>query len=123
MELTFDVETSTKNKGNPFTKSGKLVSYSIKIDDTPTDFNYYTQLDFLNELRAYMQQAKLLIGFNLKFDLHWAARHNIRPPDGVRVWDCQLAEFIISGQQNKYPSLDECLEKYELGKKDDKIAE
>ena len=70
-----------------------------------------------------MQQAKLLVGFNLKFDLHWASRYGIKPPDRCRVWDCQIAEFIISGQQARYPSLDECCAKYGLGSKDDKIAE
>jgi len=123
MILTFDVETSTLNKGNPFTKSNKLVSYSIKVDDGESSFNYYTQLDFLNELRAYMQHAKLLVGFNLKFDLHWIQRYGIKPPDRIRVWDCQIAEFILQGQKNPYPSLDECCEKYGLGQKDDKIAE
>jgi DNA polymerase I-like protein with 3'-5' exonuclease and polymerase domains len=123
MVVTFDVETKTKNKGNPFTASGKLVSYSIKPNAEEVSFNYHTSLDFLAELRAYMQQAKLLVGFNIKFDLHWARRHGILPPPRVRVWDCQLAEFIMSGQKGSYPSLDECLAKYGLGAKDDKIAE
>jgi DNA polymerase I-like protein with 3'-5' exonuclease and polymerase domains len=121
--LTFDVETNTVNKGNPFTASGKLVSYSIKINDGAVSFNYFNSLDFLNELRAYMQQSRLIVGFNLKFDLHWAARHGIKPPSKARVWDCQLAEFIINGQKGSYPSLDECLAKYNIGVKDDKVAE
>lgn len=121
--LCFDVETSTKNKGNPFTASGKLISYSTKIDSNPVAFSYHTQIDFLSALRIGMAQAKLIIGFNLKFDLHWAARHKVVPNERVRIWDCQIAEFIISGQQDTYPSLDECLAKYGLPAKDDKIAE
>lgn len=123
MILTWDVETTTHLKGHPFTASNKLVSYSVKVDDKETSFNYYDQPDFLHELRAYMQQAKLLVGFNLKFDCHWARRHGIIPPDKIRVWDCQIAEFIISGQRGAYPSLNECLAKYNLGTKDDKIEE
>lgn len=123
MIITFDVETSTHNKGNPFTASGKLVSYSIKVDDKPTSFNYYTQLDFLHEIRAYIQFAKLIVGFNLKFDYHWVRRNGILFPDRVRVWDCQIAEFIIRGQQGAYPSLNECLTKYGLDRKDDKVSE
>lgn len=121
--LCFDVETNTVNKGNPFTASGKLISYSVKIDDKPTSFNYHNAIDFLTELRSYMQHAKLLVGFNIKFDLHWASRMGIKPPDRVRIWDCQIAEFIITGQKGSYPSLDECCAKYELGQKDDKIKE
>ena len=123
MIVTFDVETSIKNKGNPFTASGKLVSYSLKPNSEQVSFNYYTSIDFLTELRMYMQQAKLLVGFNIKFDLHLVARMGIKPPDRIRVWDCQIAEFIIQGQKGSYPSLDECLAKYCLGSKDDKIAE
>lgn len=100
-----------------------MISYSVKPDDGAVSFNYFTSLDFLMELRLLMQQAKLLVGFNLKFDLSWASRHGIKPPDRCRVWDCQIAEFIITGQKGSYPSLDECCEKYGLGKKDDRIAE
>lgn len=100
-----------------------MVSYSIKVDEGETSFNYYTALDFLNELRAYMGHTRLIVGFNLKFDLHWARRYGILPPNRVRIWDCQIAEFIINGQKGSYPSLDGCLEKYGLGKKQDKVAE
>ncbi|MFN7882527.1 MAG: hypothetical protein ACK5PF_05880, partial [bacterium] len=123
MILTFDFETTTHLKGHPFTASNKAISYSVKVDDQEVSFNYYDQPDFLNELRAYMQQAKLLILFNGKFDLLWARRQGIVPPDKIRVWDCQIAEFIISGQRGAYPSLNECLAKYGLGSKDDKIEE
>jgi len=123
VNVTFDVETKTINKGNPFTASGKLISYSVKTDDYPTAFHYYDVLDFLEDLRSAMEQATLIIGFNVKFDLHWLSRYKIRPPEKCRVWDCQLAEFIITGQKGSYPSLDECCEKYGLGQKDDRIAE
>ena len=123
MILCFDVETSTLNKGNPFSKGGKLISYSVKPDNKEVSFNYHTSIDFLVELRALMQQAKVLVGFNIKFDLHWVARYGVRPPDRIRVWDCQIAEFLINGQRGSYPSLDECCEKYGLGQKDDKIKE
>lgn len=65
----------------------------------------------------------MLVGFNIKFDCHWASRYGIKPPDRIRIWDCQIAEFIITGQRGSYPSLDECCKKYGLGSKDDKIKE
>ena len=100
-----------------------MVSYSVKIDDGSTSFNYYSDIDFLNEIRAYMQHAKLLVCFNGKFDLNWLRRYGIIPPDRARVWDCQIAEFILRGQQGSYPSLNESLSRFDLGQKDDKIAE
>lgn len=123
MILTFDVETTTKNKGNPFTASNRLVSYSVKNGSDPASFSYHSQIDFRTALRHSFEAARLIIGFNIKFDLHWAARYAVVPRDGVRIWDCQLAEFIISGQSAAYPSLDECLAKYGLPAKDDKVAE
>lgn len=100
-----------------------MISYSVKIDDKPTSFNYHSQPAFLKELRDTFALAHLLVGFNIKFDLHWASRHGISPPNKIRIWDCQIAEFIITGQKGSYPSLDECLAKYGLGSKDDKIKE
>lgn len=123
MDLTWDVETNTINKGNPFTASGKLISYSLQRDDSKPQFYYHSSLEFLVALREAFQEATLMIGFNLKFDLHWATRMGIKYNPKVRVWDCQIAEFIITGQKGSYPSLDECCAKYNLGQKDDKIAE
>jgi DNA polymerase I-like protein with 3'-5' exonuclease and polymerase domains len=121
--VTFDVETTTKNTGNPFTASNKMVSYGVKIDDRPVVLGYYSDIDFLTALRDGFNQAKLLVGFNIKFDLHWARRYGIVPPVGCRIWDCQIAEFIIRGQRGAYPSLNEALERFGLGAKDDKVAE
>jgi DNA polymerase I-like protein with 3'-5' exonuclease and polymerase domains len=123
MIITFDVETSTLNKGNPFSRDGKLLSYAIKEDDEETSFSYYTEIDFLSNLKSKVPQAKLLVGFNIKFDLHWARRYGVEWSDSVRVWDCQIAEFIIRGQSGSYPSLNESLERFGPAKKDDKIAE
>lgn len=123
MIITYDVETTTHLKGHVFHPDNFLVSYSVKKDDGPVDFNYYTAPDFLHELRADFQHARLLVGFNIKFDIQWVRRSGIILNDRCRVWDCQIAEFIISGQTHQYPSLDECLEKYGLPKKDDKIKE
>lgn len=123
MQITFDVETNTKNKGNPFTKSGKLISYAIKRNNEQTNFNYCSSLGFLRELREGLESATLLIGFNIKFDLQWARRAGLLPREGCRVWDCQLAEFILSGQLTRYPSLAEALERFGLGSKSDEVAE
>lgn len=121
--LTWDSETSTLNHGNPFTASNKMVSYSVKENDSSVVHSYYLAIDFLTPLRSAFEKARLMVGFNIKFDLHWAARHGIRPHERCRIWDCQIAEFIITGQKGAYPSLDACCAKYGLGQKDDKIAE
>jgi DNA polymerase-1 len=62
----------------------------------------------------------LLIGFNLKFDLHWAKRCGISY-EGFKVWDCQLAEFILERQTKAYPSLANTAIKYGLPAKLDVV--
>lgn len=100
-----------------------MVSYAVSVEDRSAVFSYYTDIDFKTNLREAFKQAKLLVGFNIKFDIHWARRLGVQPPEGVRVWDCQIAEFLIRGQQGSYPSLNEALARFQLGQKDDKIAE
>jgi DNA polymerase I-like protein with 3'-5' exonuclease and polymerase domains len=100
-----------------------LVSYSVQVDADKPEFSYFTDIEFSKLLRERMSKATLLVGFNIKFDLHWARHLGVLPPTGVRIWDCQIAEFIIRGQQGSYPSLNEALARFDLGQKDDKVAE
>lgn len=123
MIVTFDVETTIKNKGNPFTKSNRMVSYALKEEEKEVYPEYHDHVEYTYRLKKAVEAAKLLIGFNIKFDLHWAARHGIYPNDRVRVWDCQIAEFILRGFKGSYPSLNEALERFGLGQKDDEVAE
>lgn len=123
MRVTYDAETTTKNKGHPFTKANFMVSYSVKLDDSPPVFKYYTDPDFVSFLRECISKSTLLIGFNIKFDIHWLWRLGIEVPRGCRVFDCQLAEFILTGQKSSFQSLDECLADYGLPPKQDKVAE
>lgn len=123
MVVTFDFEANTTNKGNPFTASGKSIIYAVKADDGEVKSSYFTDIDYVQLLREHIGKATLLVGFNIKYDLHWARRHGVQVPHGVRVWDCQIAEFILRGQQGAYPSLNEALTRFDLGQKDDKVGE
>lgn len=123
MIVTFDFEANTKNKGNPFTASGKSIIYAVKADDGEVKSSYFTDIEYVKLLRDYIGKASLLVGFNIKYDLHWARRHGVTVPSGVRVWDCQIAEFLLRGQQGAYPSLNEALARFDLGQKDDKVSE
>jgi DNA polymerase I-like protein with 3'-5' exonuclease and polymerase domains len=95
----------------------------VKENDGEVTSSYFTDIEYTKRLRTSIGKATLLVGFNIKYDLHWARRHGVLPPDGVRVWDCQIAEFLIRGQQGSYPSLNEALTRFNLGQKDDKVAE
>lgn len=68
-----------------------------------------------------IDDADILIGFNLKYDLHWLQRYGIGFA-GKRLWCAQVAQFAIRAQQEKYPSLNSSCEYWGLGQKIDVIA-
>jgi DNA polymerase I-like protein with 3'-5' exonuclease and polymerase domains len=122
---TLDVETTIFEKGNPFSRRNKLCYVGIDVDGSYSDFDIeYGNSPYghhLPTIKETLESSELVVGFNLKFDLHWIKRYvpNITFPR--RVWDCQLAEFILSNQQWVYPSLNESLVRRNLGTKLDVV--
>lgn len=113
LKLVLDTETTTSNKGNPFDKTNFLVQIGLKQLNGES-----LVLDFRNgfnvkEIQSVVDSSKLIIGFNLKFDLHWLRRLGINI-ENISVWDCQLAEFILDRQKTPYNSLNDALIKYGL---------
>lgn len=121
-KVIFDVETTTKNKGHPFTQSNKCVAYTI-FRDKEKITRYFDDIEFGTGLRTLITDGDYVVGFNIKFDLHWAIRYGLKIPNKLRVWDCQIAQFLIEGQANRYPSLNDALTYHGLGQKKDTIAE
>ncbi len=119
--LVFDVETSTHNRGNPFDKRNFLVSYATLFNDK-CDFKYYTDPDFREHIERQLFSCLCVVGFNVKFDIHWLRNLGITIPAHVKIWDVQLAEFIASGQSLPYDSLDEACTRYGLMRKPDAVA-
>ena len=118
--LTLDVETTIKGEGHAFDADNKLCLVGLSdesrlsIYDIEYSGNPYNEL--LKEIKKRIEEADLLVGFNIKFDLHWIKRY-INDISFPPVWDCQLGEFILSNQTNQYPSLDSTAIKYGLGGK------
>lgn len=71
--------------------------------------------------KEWIDKAGLLVGFNIKYDLHWLKRLGI-DFTGKVLWDCQLAEFIIGNQKNPYPDLGSTAMKYGVTSKGDIIT-
>ena len=72
----------------------------------------------LSSLAALLGSADLLVLFNAKHDLHWLRRYGLPIPRAI--WDCQLAEFIIHGQTEPFPNLDDTSRRYgAAGKKEE----
>jgi DNA polymerase-1 len=115
--LCLDVETTISNKGNPFDLTNKLVCVGLK-DTTIEPCIWYEEE--AKVIQPIINNASLIVGFNIKFDLHWLRKLGI-DISKVRVFDCQLAEFLLSNQTMKYPSLDEVAALYGLGSKIDTV--
>lgn len=119
--LALDTETSTYNKGNPHDSRNKCICYSWASASGSGAEQIST--DSLERLRTLIARARIIVGANFKFDIHWFRKLGIEFPEGKLIWDVQIAEFLISNQQMKYPSLNEACAKYGLGSKVDIIAE
>ena len=121
MKIFHDSETTTKNKGHPFTPSNRMVSYSYVLGDKDVEFKYHTDPDFAPTLLPW-EDITEYVGFNCKFDLHWLNKHKVTLSPQQKVWDCMLAEFILSGQTARFISLNETLESYGFPLKHDEVA-
>lgn len=113
-----DVETTTSNYGNCFDKNNSLCYigigsniYNIEYDDSP----YCEQL---KQVQQQIDECDLLVLINAKFDLHWLTKYNIKFPH-KKIWDCQLIDFMLSGQTESYPSMNSMAIKYGLPIKPD----
>lgn len=121
--LFLDVETTTFNKGHPFDPRNKLVSYVTCINNN-TVFKHYSDPDFMGWIKDQLNSASIISGFNVKFDVHWLRRLGLFLPAKVKVWDLQLGEFILSGQQNRFASLEDTYKSYGMdGKKSHEIED
>ena len=124
--VSCDVETTTHSTGNCYDSRNKMVMAGVYDGDNHeiypieyTDEPYGRQIE---ELRSSLDSTDLVVFFNAKFDLNWLRNYGIDYTNW-RIWDCQLAHFILTYQTNPYPSLNGVAEHYGLGTKLDKIAE
>jgi DNA polymerase I-like protein with 3'-5' exonuclease and polymerase domains len=117
-----DTETTTSNKGNPFDESNRLCYVGLKDSNIHLyDIDYSDRPDNVAEIQERINSCSTLIGFNIKFDLHWIRKYGISFSN-CRIWDCQLVHFILSGQRDSYPSLNGVAAHYGLGTKLDVVA-
>ena len=120
-ELVLDVETTISNKGNPFDQTNKLCYVGIGDKLFDIEYSHDPYVPKLQEIQQKIDNCDILIGFNIKFDLHWINRYGINF-SSKRIWDCQLVHFILSGQLHSYPSLNDVATYYGLGTKLDVVS-
>ena len=113
--LVLDVESTFIGKpGASFNPNNRLVSYAYLIPATGAHcFKYHSDPDFARVPESLETPTTIVVGFNIKFDLHWLSTLRNHQA-GCQIWDCQLAEHILTGQRSPYISLNEALESYGL---------
>lgn len=126
MNLVVDLETTIRcpvgnNTGNPMWRSNKVIAAGMQIVGGAYGHSYDKDGIDLKGCREVCNTADLVIGHNVKFDLLYIYRDTSNKLP--RIWDTQLAAYLLSGQKHMYASLDELTAEY-IGKhalKDDKI--
>lgn len=123
--LVLDVETTTSNKGNPFDETNKLCYVGLLSNGWSSlcdiEYSDHAYRGDLASIQTAIDNSTTLVGFNIKFDLHWIKRYGINFSD-KRIWDCQLVHFILTGQRESYPSLNDVAKHYGLASKLDIVA-
>jgi DNA polymerase-1 len=121
MILAIDTESNTWNKGAPFDRRFKNICFSWADHDGSGA--YQTNEESLAWLGDRIARATVLVGFNLKYDLHVLRKMGLVWPESMQVWDCQIGEFVRSKQTKRYPSLNESLQSFGLEAKYDEVAQ
>ena len=121
--LVIDVETTTFAKGNPFSRKNELCYIGYGTADEPHVLAAPFDRVGIESLRAAILDADVIVGFNIKFDLHWLERYGITEWKQKRIWDLQIWEFLHSSQTKRMPSLRQSLQDWKLPSKVDIINE
>ena len=117
--VAIDTETTTFNKGNPYDCRNSLVCYSYA--NASGGFAELWDSDVNSaEFIQHLVDNNLVVGFNFKFDVAWLRKYGVTFSN-AKIWDVQIAEFIISCQLNKFPSLDGTAVKYGLPTKPNRV--
>jgi hypothetical protein len=105
--LALDTETTTFNKGNPYDQRNRLVCISFASDNRSNA----VCVDALRAVIRDVESVDMVVGFNFKFDLAWLLKVGVYQLSNKQIWDVQIAEFILSNQTNRFPSLNETCER------------
>lgn len=104
-----DLETGSKERYkrvgnyfyNPIVAIGLCVAGQVRSD-------YYKDPGFMRNLQDWLSLNEVLVAHNAKFDLLYLWNESwfqdwLR--SGGKIWDTQYAEYLLSGNQEKYTSL------------------
>ncbi len=131
--MTIDSETNIKNVGDDAV--GKMKADPFHPDNHVVWWGWKREGNSLVKARKdrhlprdWLSGIQLLVGQNIKFDLLYLWKDNPELHDDMdrrelQLWDTQLAEYLLTGQEHKWASLDELATKYGGTIKDSKMKE
>ena len=120
-----DVETTLNGNediglAHPMHPDNRVVAYGMCVIEPRTTYDCDTFDAYVDGLMV----GTVLCGHNISFDLMYLYKESTALKYKLqthKIWDTQLAEYILSGQRTKFSSLDELSVKYGLPIKDDGI--
>jgi len=127
MITTVDVETSYKKTvhggtdPSPFNPQNILVSVGINDEYYFTNHNDRVDEGCYYKIQKILDETKLLIGHNIKFDLSWLLESGFKY--NGNVYDTMIGEYILNRGIRKSLTLQMCCQRRNIGAKDDRIKE
>ena len=110
LDLETTIKSYAKRKASPFHPDNWVVmgGWATKANPTPRGRRYsqFRQGDLTDDFIALLQGTRFLVGQNIKFDLLHIISKDDRAlkawmkyvADGGLIWDLQLAEYVMEGQ-------------------------
>ncbi len=124
--LILDLETtivkSARKTANPFDPNNFIVCFAAM---QPLISDEVIVSADVNLLMSYIDTNSILIGQNIKFDLLYLLQHtrDTKWLKGKHLYDTMFAEYLITGQESSFASLDKLSALYGGTIKDDRIKE
>ena len=120
--VAIDVETTLNGNedvglAHPMHPDNEVILYGI--DEMVTN----DVATFASSVTCFNEEEIIYCGHNISFDLMYLYKYPLLKHclQNKKIWDTQLAEYILSAQRTKFSSLDELSIKYGLPIKDDRI--
>lgn len=125
----YDIETSIYEshgrKANPFDERNYIVSHGVKYQNGDYIMTHlHSDIDTLPT--GWLDGVDCIVGINLKFDLLYMWDDpEIKAffKRGGRIYDCQYARYLVTGQQHKWASMNDMSAIYGGSQKEDKIKQ
>jgi len=127
MITTIDVETSyqkTEAGGfdpSPFNPNNILVSVGINNEYYFTNHSERIDEGCYHKIQKILNETKILIGHNIKFDLSWLLEAGFTYTGNV--YDTMIAEYVLNRGVRKSLTLLMCCQRRKLDAKDDAVKE